>query len=419
MRGSRCACALVRPASADPFYIGSDVSLLPTIEQLSGDPAGGQSGPFKDGGVTRPGEQILVNHGDNIFRIRLFVNPQTTYTNTNSGAIQTQAYDIALAQRLKATGAKVILDLHYSDTWADPGHQTLPAAWATPTQTLTQLESTVQTYTQTTLQAFKDAGVMPDVVQVGNETTDGIMWPTGQLNFNGTTAQQNASWAAYGGLLNAAISGVRAVQGSGPRIPVALSIDKGDKDGQPQFHFGRIQMPTISGSTGTGGGGVTDFDIEGVDFYPSSSDLISTMQSNLTTLANTNFSANPNPTASNPLKKIMVLETNYPWKTSSVGSTAWPKTPAGQAQEFLDVRNLVLNLPHNDGEGALYWYPESIQTGGVSIYNGGATRAVRCQRQCFAGDEFFQPVVADLEHRFRRHVVQRKRLDRRRADVHR
>ncbi len=91
------ACALVRPASADPFYIGSDVSLLPTIEQLSGDPAGGQSGPFKDGGVTRPGEQILVNHGDNIFRIRLFVNPQTTYTNTNSGAIQTQAYDIAFS----------------------------------------------------------------------------------------------------------------------------------------------------------------------------------------------------------------------------------------------------------------------------------------------------------------------------------
>ncbi len=262
---------------ADPFYLGSDVSLLPTIEQLSGSPAGGASGPFKDGGVTRPGEQILVNHGDNIFRIRIFVNPQTTYTNTNSGAIQTTAYDIALAQRLKATGAKVILDFHYSDTWADPGHQTLPAAWAIPTQTLTQLESTVQSYTTTTLQAFKTAGVMPDIVQLGNETTNGIMWNTGKLNFNGTQAQQNASWAAYGGLLNAGIAGVRAVQDPGQRIPVALSIDKGDKDDQPQFHFGMLQMPVNTGSVAVGGGGVTDFDIEGVDFYSSSTSGITTM----------------------------------------------------------------------------------------------------------------------------------------------
>ncbi|HEX3359078.1 MAG TPA: glycosyl hydrolase 53 family protein [Tepidisphaeraceae bacterium] len=357
-----------RFAQADPFYVGSDISLLPTIEQLSGSPAGGASGPFKDGGVARPGEQILVNHGDNIFRIRIFVNPQTTYTNTNAGAIQTTAYDIALAQRLKATGAKVILDFHYSDTWADPGHQAIPAAWSSPVQTLTQLESTVQSYTTSTLQAFKTAGVMPDIVQLGNETTSGLLWNTGKLNFSGTQTQQNASWAAYGGLLNAGIAAVRAVQDPGQRIPVALSIDKGDKDGQPQFHYGMLQK-----SVANGGGGVTDFDIEGVDFYSSSTTGINTMTTNLTTLANTNFAANPNPTASNPLKKIMVLETNYPWKTNGSYTGSWAKTPAGQQMEFTDVRNMVLNLPHNDGEGALWWYPESIQTGGVSIYNGGAT----------------------------------------------
>ncbi len=291
-------------AQADPFYIGGDVSLLPTIEQLNagnnGPGIGGASlNPFKDGGtlqpdgtynggVSRPAEQILVNHGENIFRIRLFVNPSLTYNSTNVGAIQDQNYAIALAQRYKATGAKVILDLHYSDTWADPGHQTISGQWTN--HTLSALESTVTTYTQNTLQAFKTAGVMPDIVQVGNETTNGMMWPTGQLNFtgSGTTATNNASWAAYGGLLNAAISGVRAVQGTGPRIPVALSIDKGDKDGQPQFHFGRIQMPVING-TGTGGGGVTDFDIEGVDFYSSSTTGITTMTNNLTTLANYKF----------------------------------------------------------------------------------------------------------------------------------
>jgi arabinogalactan endo-1,4-beta-galactosidase len=364
-------------AQADPFYLGSDVSLLPTIEQLSGSPAGGASGPFKDGGVTRPGEQILVNHGDNIFRIRIFVNPQTTYATSNSGALQTTAYDIALAQRLKATGAKVMLDFHYSDTWADPGHQTLPAAWASPAQSLTQLESTVQSYTTTTLQAFKTAGVMPDIVQLGNETTNGLLWNTGKLSFSGTnggsTSVNNASWAAYGGLLNAGIAGVRAVQGAGPRIPVALSIDKGDADGQPQFHFGRIQQPVVVGSGTYGGGGVTDFDIEGVDFYSSSTSGITTMTNNLTTLANTNFSSFSASGNTLPLKKIMLLETNYPWETNGSYTGSWAKSPTGQQQEFTDVRNMMMNLPHSDGEGALWWYPEAIQTGGVSIYNGGAT----------------------------------------------
>src|SRR6476646_6010720 len=113
-----CAAATVR---ADPFYMGGDVSLLPFIES--------HGGAFRDDGQVRPMEQIMVNHGDNLFRLRLFVNPNTNYSAT-SGAIQDLNYTISLAQRLKATGAKLLLDLHYSDTWADPGHQSKPAAWS-------------------------------------------------------------------------------------------------------------------------------------------------------------------------------------------------------------------------------------------------------------------------------------------------
>jgi hypothetical protein len=92
--------------------------------------------------VAAPLDQILYNHGDNLFRLRIFVNPQTTYTTSSSGAMQTQAYDIALAQQIKANdpNARFLLDFHYSDTWADPGHQSLPAAWAG--QSLAQLQST-------------------------------------------------------------------------------------------------------------------------------------------------------------------------------------------------------------------------------------------------------------------------------------
>src|SRR5262249_53344731 len=149
-------------------------------------------------------------------------------------------------------------------------------------------------------------------------------------------------------LLNAAISGVRAVQGTGPRIPVALSIDKGDLNGQPQFFYSNIQNPSL--------GNVTDFDIEGVDFYSSGNSGLSTMTSNLTSLANTNFSAFSAVGNTKPLKRIMVLETNWPKSTNNSYTGTWAKTPAGQEAEMVAVRDMLLNLPHGDGAGALYWY---------------------------------------------------------------
>ncbi len=261
-----------------------------------------------------------------------------------------------------------------SDTWADPGHQTVPSAWSG--QSLSTMESTVTTYTHDTLQSFYNAGVMPDIVQIGNETTSGILWNTGKLNFTGSQTAQNASWAAYGGLLNAGISGVRQIQSQFnlPRIPVALSIDKGDKDGQPQYHYRMLQNPVIVGGGGVGGGGVTDFDIQGVDFYSSSTTGITTMKNNLTSLAYTNITANTAPGNTLPLKRIMVLETNWPNQAGSNSYVGpWAKTPAGQEQEFLDVRNMLLSLPGGVGAGLLYWYPEAVQVPGYNIYNGGAT----------------------------------------------
>src|SRR5262245_19121903 len=87
------ACGAALAPAATPFYMGSDISLLPFIE--------GRGGTYRDAQQVRPAEQTLVNHGDNLFRLRLFVNPDTNYDiSTNHGAIQTEAYDIALAQRL-------------------------------------------------------------------------------------------------------------------------------------------------------------------------------------------------------------------------------------------------------------------------------------------------------------------------------
>ena len=114
------------------------------------------------------------------------------------------------------------------------------------------------------------------MVQIGNETTNGMLWQTGTIGLNGAAgvggkllysgSQQNLSWQNFGGLLNSAIAGVRAVQTAHnlPRIPIALSIDHGDKNGTPQYFYGNIQSASL--------GNVTDYDIQGVDYYPTSND---------------------------------------------------------------------------------------------------------------------------------------------------
>ena len=340
-------------AQAAPFFMGSDISLETFMQQ--------QGVAFKDNGVAAPADQILYNNGDNLFRLRLFVNPNTSYSATE-GAIQTTAYDISLAQQIKADdpSAKIELDLHYSDTWADPGHQSIPAAWSG--DTLSQLQTSVYNYTLNTLNSFKSAGVLPDIVQIGNETNNGMLWgtdgqPGGALSFSGSTASQQATWAAFGSLVNSGISAVHAAQGAGPKILVSLVIGNGNSSGEPAYFYGNLT------NSSWGNVPASSFDIMGVDYYPSTNDM-STLSSNLTTLAN-NFGT----------KKIMVMETDAPWETDNglAHDTAYAETQAGQASYFSALATTVQNLPNGDGMGLLYWYPEAVQVPGYAVYNGGAT----------------------------------------------
>ena len=348
------------------FYTGGDISLATFMQQ--------QNVVFRDAGVAKPPETILYDHGANLFRLRLFVNPQTTYTNQNFGAIQSLDYTIALAQRLKANAprAKLLLDFHYSDTWADPGHQSTPAAWSN--QTLAQLETTIRSYTSTSLTAFKNAGVMPDMVQVGNEIQSGMLWEAGRINFSGTTTQQRASWQNFGRLVKSAIAGVRDAQGAGPKIDVA--VHPGQSDVGP-FFFGRLTDPNY-GNVPTAG-----YDVMGVSYYPTTAQL-GVIQSHLTTLVNTYN------------KKVMVLETNAPWTSqfAPASDPSYPDTPQGQADFLADLRDMVLTLPGGNGMGVLWWYPESVQVPGYNIYNGGSTAMFNASRNALPVVDALQPALA-------------------------
>ncbi len=377
------SAGVVQCAFGEPFYMGADISLTTFMQQ--------QNVTFTDNGAAKPLDQLMYDRGANLFRLRIFVNPQTTYTNQNYGAIQSQAYDIALAQQIKtnAPNAKLLLDFHYSDTWADPGDQLKPAAWNN--LSLAQLQSTVQTYTRDTLLAFQNAGVMPDMVQVGNEITAGMLWGVGsgsnaaggKLNFSGTMAEQRTSWQNLGSLLNSAILGVRAAQGTGPKIDVAIHIDRGDQDGHPQYFFGNLTNPSW--------GNVSDFDIVGVSYYPSTREFHSfaLLESNLEETI-----------ALYPGKQMMILETNYPWRPASVGIPQWQSTPAGQQQFLTDLQNMMLGLPNGAGTGIVYWYPESVQLPNYIPYNGGSTALFDTNHSALAALGTFGVTIApgDYNH---------------------
>jgi arabinogalactan endo-1,4-beta-galactosidase len=333
------------PPRPTPFFLGADISALASVEQ--------RGGVFMNDGKPADEITIFTEHGWTCFRLRIFVNP-----NGRGGVVNSLEYTRALAKRIKAAGAMFMLDFHYSDTWADPGKQTKPVAWQN--QNLATLATTVKNYTQTTLTDFGNAGVMPDMVQVGNEISSGMLWGTGtgansaggKLVFSGSTTSQQTSWKNMGTLLNSAIQGVRAAQGTGPKIQVAIHIDRGAQDDHPKFYFDDL--------TNSAWGNVSDFDVMGVSYYPYSQPADQSLQSNLNAIATDPALAG---------KKIMVLETNDPYE--SLSSQTY--TEQDQENALASLKNIMMNLPNDAGEGIVYWAPEMVQISGFSIYNGGAT----------------------------------------------
>ena len=191
------------PAKAQTYAVGADVSFLAKCEQ--------DGVVFKENGQAKDvlpccASTTTTGCGCASFTILL---PRPT----NSPTIC--RYTLALARRAKALGFHILLDLHYSDSWADPGKQPTPAAWAKLKHK--QLVEQVFAYTRDTIAAFAAQGLMPDMVQVGNEITNGMLWPDGKLPDN---------WDNFADLLKAGIRGVNAGSGSAPRPRIMIHIER-------------------------------------------------------------------------------------------------------------------------------------------------------------------------------------------------
>ena len=216
-------------APAQNMIVGADVSFLRQMES--------RGVVYKDAGVAEPGLEILKNHGYTWIRLRVMVNPISLPNNLD--------YTIALAKDAKARGFKLLLDFHYSDDWADPGHQTVPRAWAKMSHA--DLVQATFANTRDTIAAMRKQRVLPDMVQVGNEVTAGMMWPDGRLP---------ANWQNFADLLLAGIHGVDKGRGWSRRPAIMIHIDKGGNQAATKWfldHLAQYHVP---------------YDVVGQSFYP-------------------------------------------------------------------------------------------------------------------------------------------------------
>ena len=160
--------------------------------------------------MVRPVERILARHGATYVRLRVWTDPPAGYSD--------EASALAMARRAKRAGLKVLLNLHYSDFWADPAHQTTPAAWQG--QDLATLARTVHDYTRDIVARFARHGAPVDMVQIGNEVTAGMLWPEGQIY-----REDGAHFPEFCTLLKAGIAGAlrqpaaAPARGDGPHRP--------------------------------------------------------------------------------------------------------------------------------------------------------------------------------------------------------
>jgi arabinogalactan endo-1,4-beta-galactosidase len=193
-------------ARTGPFILGADISWIPEDEA--------EGATYWDNGQQTDIFQILKNHGFNHIRLRVFVDPHSErgYARFRNEAFCDLAHTKAMAKRIKAAGMGFLLDFHYSDNWADPGKQVKPLAW--DKMSVEEMTEALRKHTHDVVLALKEQGTPPDMVQIGNEITNGMLWPDGDLKHLDNLAT----------FVKAGISAVREID---PSIKIVLHHDKG------------------------------------------------------------------------------------------------------------------------------------------------------------------------------------------------
>jgi arabinogalactan endo-1,4-beta-galactosidase len=314
--------------SQGEFIRGADVSFLQQVED--------NGGIFRENGTAKDPLSILKDHNLNYIRLRLWNNPSEGYNNLSKLLV--------IAKRIKLLNMKILLDFHYSDSWADPGKQSKPAAWASLDSI--SLRDSLYNFTKDVLKVLKDQNTFPDMIQMGNEITNGFLWNSGRVDSSFDTPAQ---WKIFTALLKNCINAALEVKGSDP-LKIMIHIDKSTDSLACKWFFDNLNLYNVQ------------FDCIGLSYYPWWHGTLEQVSANLNYLADRYN------------KEIFIIETAYPWtlnwKDSSkniVGLQSqllagYPATVYGQKSFISNLISIVRNTHYNLGKGIFYWEPLDIST---------------------------------------------------------
>lgn len=318
-------------AVAEQRYVGGDISLLPDYE------AAGVQYRDRFGKIIPDLLPWLKEQGMNAMRVRLFVNPEAyTGSDKDPNAKQSLDYITPLCKRIKDTGLDLMLDFHYSDTWADPAKQWTPKAWENLSDE--QLYEKIYEYTKASLQHLVDAGATPDFIQTGNEISYGMLWGKNtepESSLKKTFMGNNANWDRFGKLLRQAIKACHEVC---PDAKIVIHTERVAQHAVLSYFYDKMNQLDV------------DYDIIGLSYYPYFHGNLDVLKKALSELEK-KFSG----------KEIMIVETGYPYKWEVPGTTHdvskdYPYTEAGQ-DKF--VADLVKTLhEYKDVDGLFWWWLE-------------------------------------------------------------
>jgi arabinogalactan endo-1,4-beta-galactosidase len=321
MAASLLSLGLVQ-AAEPPTYLGVDISYANEMDDCGA--------VYTSGGKTVDQYRFFKAEGANVARIRIWNDPDwTKYSNLA---------DVKRSiRRAKQAGMQVLLDFHYSDDWADGEKQIAPKAWAklsTPDQA-----KALYAFTHDTLTTLDREGLMPDLVQVGNETN-------GEIVSSLAKAKEPIDWTRNALLFNAGIKAVRDAGAQSRTQPRVMLHIAQPENVEPWF-------------AAAAKAGVTDFDIIGISYY-----------SKWSKRSMVQLGATINRLRHLYAADVLVVETAYPFTTDNADSSpnllgadsliaGYPATPAGQKKYLIDLTQLVLA---NGGVGVFYWEPSWLST---------------------------------------------------------
>ncbi|MBF9129844.1 arabinogalactan endo-1,4-beta-galactosidase [Plantactinospora sp. S1510] len=330
----RCTIDLVSDGNAGDWANFDDLSFIPT-DGPAGGPALRIAGAdvshltknehhgavYRDRtGPPRDALRILRANGVNYARLKVWVNPADGFSDRDDVLVK--------ARRAHALGMGLLIDFHYSDTWADPGKQFKPAAWAD--LPFDQLRQAVYDHTYDVIGSLRRQGTPADMVQIGNEINGGMLWPDGRWD----------NWDGLAALLTTAST---AVTDASPRSRVALHLAEGGNNGGHRWWFDNAVSRGVP------------FDVIAVSHYTYWHGPLGYLQANLFDLTSAYG------------KPVMVVETGYGFTlaendheanifTASLQQTGgYPATPDGQADAIRDMVTTVAAVP--GALGVFYWEP--------------------------------------------------------------